>query len=146
MRLLYLRIFFFFYCGLFVLILVVFVLFLLHYVSDKFHLWPSSGDLPWPRIDMLSLLTVSPVITAFHSCCLSYHAFDQVNPSLAWVGIETAIFWQCLPGTEVTHGPLFYLCFKKCYLKGVLIYVGSRWLLINQLVIMLCSFLFQIWN
>ena len=39
--------FFFFqiYCGLFVLILVVFELFLLHYVSAKFHLWPSSGDL-----------------------------------------------------------------------------------------------------
>ena len=37
-------IFFFIYCGLFVLILVVFVLFLLHYVSAKFPLWPSSGD------------------------------------------------------------------------------------------------------
>ena len=37
--------FFFIYCGLFVLILVVFVLFLLHYISAKFHLWPSSGDL-----------------------------------------------------------------------------------------------------
>ena len=32
-------------CGLFVLILVVFMLFLLHYVSAKFHLWPSSGYL-----------------------------------------------------------------------------------------------------
>ena len=40
-----LRINSFIYCGLFVLILVVFVLFLLHYVSAKFHLWPSSGDL-----------------------------------------------------------------------------------------------------
>ena len=29
--------------------------------------------LPRPRIGMLSLVTVSPVITAFHSCCLSIH-------------------------------------------------------------------------
>ena len=46
-----------------------------HYVSAKFHLWPSSGDLPRPRIGMLSLVTISPVITAFHSCCLSHHVF-----------------------------------------------------------------------
>ena len=31
--------------------------------------------LPWPRIGMMSLVTVSPVITAFHSCCLSHHVF-----------------------------------------------------------------------
>ena len=41
---------------------------------------------------MLSLVTVSPVITAFHRCCLSHHIFWP-----AWVGIETAIFWQCSP-------------------------------------------------
>ena len=35
---------------------------------------------------MLSLVTVSPVITAFHSCCLSHQVFDQVNLWLAWVG------------------------------------------------------------
>ena len=63
----------------FVLILVVFVLFLLHYVSAKFHLWPSSGDKPRPRIGMLSLVTVSAVITAFHSCCLSHQVLNQVN-------------------------------------------------------------------
>ena len=28
---------------------------------------------------MLSLVTVSPVITAFLSCYLSHHVFDQVN-------------------------------------------------------------------
>ena len=39
--------------------------FFFHYVSAKFQLWPSSGDLPRPRIGMLSLVTVSPVITAF---------------------------------------------------------------------------------
>ena len=66
-------------------------------------LWPSSGDLPRPRIGMLSLVTVSPVITAFHSCCLSHHVFGQVNLWPAWVGFETAIFWQCSPGTEETH-------------------------------------------
>ena len=61
---------------------------------------------------MLSLVTVSPVITAFHSCCLLHHVFDQVNLWPAWVGFETAIFWQCSPGTVETqclyplhHGP-----------------------------------------
>ena len=103
----------FIYCKLFVLILVVFLCcFFFHYVSAKFHLWSSSGDLPRPRIGMLSLVTVSPVITAFHSCCQSYHVFDQVNLWPAWVGFETAIFWQCSPGTVETqrlyplhHGP-----------------------------------------
>ena len=35
-----------------------------HNVSAKFHLWPSSGNKPRPRIGMLSLVTVSPVIAA----------------------------------------------------------------------------------
>ena len=89
-----------------------FCCFFFHYVLAKFHLWPSSGDLPWPRIGMLSLVTVSPVITAFHSCCLSHHVFDQVNLWSAWVGFETAIFWRCSPRTVETqrlyplrHGP-----------------------------------------
>ena len=89
-----------------------FVCFFFHYVSATFHLWPSSGDLPRPRIGMLTLVTISPVITAFHSCCLSHHVFDQVNLWPAWVGFETAIFWQCSPGTVETqrlyslhHGP-----------------------------------------
>ena len=66
--------------------------------------------LPRPRIGMMSLVTVSSVITAFHSCCLSHHVFDQVNLCPAWVGFETAIF--CSPGTVETqhldplrHGP-----------------------------------------
>ena len=107
------RINFFIYCGLFVLILVAFLCcFFFHCVSAKFHLWPSSGDLPQPRIGMMSLVTISPVITAFHSCCLSHHVFDQVNLWQAWVGFETVIFWQCSPGTVDTqrlypllHGP-----------------------------------------
>ena len=92
----------FIYCGLFGSFLVVFFCFFFHYVSAKFHLCPSSGDLPRPQIGMLSLVTVSPVITAFHSCCLSHHVFDQVNLWPAWVGFETAIFWQCSPGTVET--------------------------------------------
>ena len=114
----------FIYCGLFVLILLVFFFlccFFFHYVSAKFHLWPSSGDLPRPRIGMLSLVTVSPVITAFHSCCLSHHVFDQVNLWPAWVGFETAVFWQCSPGTLETqrlyplrHGPRKWFQLKTC--------------------------------
>ena len=77
--------------------------FFFHYVSAKFHLWPSSGDLPRPRIGIQSLVTVSPVINTFHSCCLSHHFFDQVNLWPAWVGFETAIFWQCSPGTVETQ-------------------------------------------
>ena len=104
---------FFFYCGLFVLILVVFC------VVSSFTTFRQnfpSGLLQVnylrPRIGMLSLVTVSPVIIAFHSCCLSNHVFDQVNLWPAWVGFETAIFWQCSPGTAETqrlyplrHGP-----------------------------------------
>ena len=52
---------------------------------------------------MPSLVIVSPVITAVHSCCLSQHVFDQVNLWPTWVGIETAIFWQCSPGTVETQ-------------------------------------------
>ena len=78
---------------------VLFFCFFFHYVSAKFHIWPSLGDLPRPRIGILSLVTVSPVITVFHSWCLSHHVFDQVNLWPAWVGFETAIFWQCSPGT-----------------------------------------------
>ena len=46
------------------------------------------------------------------SCCLSHHVLDQVNLWPAWVGFETAIFWQCSPWTVETqrlyllhHGP-----------------------------------------
>ena len=37
--------------------------FFFHCVSAKLHLWSSSGDLPRPWIETLSLVTVSPVIT-----------------------------------------------------------------------------------
>ena len=33
---------------------------------------------------MLSLVTVSPVITAFHSCCLSHYVFDQADLGRNW--------------------------------------------------------------
>ena len=59
----------------------------------------------------MSLITVSPGITAFHSC-LANHDFDQVKPLAGSVGFETAIFRQCSPGTVKTqrlyplrHGP-----------------------------------------
>ena len=70
----------FIYCGLFFLILVVFCV-----VSSFTTFRPNFTSgllqviLPQPRIGMLCLVTVSPVITAFHSCCLSHHVFDQVN-------------------------------------------------------------------
>ena len=93
----------------FFLVFFVCLVFFFHYVSANFHLWPSSGDLPRPRIGMRSLVTVSPVITAFHSCCLLHHVFDQVNLWPAWVGFETSIFWQCSPGTVETQR-LYPLC------------------------------------
>ena len=37
------------------------------------------------RIGMLSLVTVSPVSTAFHICCQSHHVFEHVNLWPAWV-------------------------------------------------------------
>ena len=120
----------FIYCRLFPLILVVFC------VVSSFTTFRSnftSGLLqvifPRPWIGMLSLVTVSPVITAlFHSCCLSHHVFDQENIWPAWVGFETAIFWQCSPGTVETqhlyplrHGPRraikdgFFWSYKSLY-------------------------------
>ena len=98
----------FIYCGLFVLILVFFFCVVssfttFHYVSGL------QVILPRPRIGMMSLVTVSPVITAFCSCCLSHHVFDQVNLWPFWVWFETAIFWLCSPGTVETQR-LYPLC------------------------------------
>ena len=92
--------------------------------------------LPRPWRGMLSLETVSPVITAFHSCCLSHHVFDQVNLWPAWVGFETAIFWQCSPGTVETQR-LYLLChgprraIKDGFLSEVAVKSpeeGQRWI------------------
>ena len=58
---------------------------------------------------MLSLVTIFPVITAFHSCCLLHHIFDQETLWPAWVGIETAIFRQWSSGTVETQR-LYPLC------------------------------------
>ena len=76
--------------------------------------------LPRPRIGIMSLVTVFLVITTFHSCCLSHHVFEQVNLWPAWVGFETAIFWQYSPGTVETqrlyplrHGPRRAIKWKK---------------------------------
>ena len=76
----------FIYCGLFVLVLVVFCV-----VSSFTTFRPNFTSgllqviLPRPGIGMLSLVTVSPVITAFHSCCLSHHVFWPSKP-LAGLG------------------------------------------------------------
>ena len=78
---------------------------------------------------MLSLVTVSPVITAFHSCCLSHHVFDQVNLWPALVGIETAIFWQCSPGNVETQR-LYPLCHGPWRAIKVEIFFG----LINPII------------
>ena len=103
----------FIYCGLFFLILVVFFFFFCVVSSfttfrPNFTFGLLQVILPRPRIRMMSLVTVFPVITAFHSCCLSHHVFEQVNLWPAWVGFETAIFWLCSPGTIETqrHYPL----------------------------------------
>ena len=74
---------------------------------------------------MLSLVTVSPVITAFHSC-LSHHFFFffyEVNLWPAWVGFETAIFWQCSPGTVETQRlyPLRLLYSGQTLILGVVL-------------------------
>ena len=79
-------------------------LFIADFLSSSWYFFFFFFFLPRPRIGMMSLVTVFPVITAFHSCCLSHHVFDQVNLWPAWVGFETAIFWQCSPGTvEKNH-------------------------------------------
>ena len=91
----------FIFCGLFVLILVVFFMFFL--LSLRFDQISPLAFFRWFYRDLLSLVTVFPVITAFHSCYLSHHVFDQVNLWPAWVGFETAIFWQCSPGTLETQ-------------------------------------------
>ena len=60
MRLLKLRINFYLlrtFCPNLVIVIFFLCCFFFHYVSAKFHLWPSSGDLPRPRIGMLSLVT-----------------------------------------------------------------------------------------
>ena len=75
--------------------------------------------LPRLQIGMLSLVTVSPVITAFHSCCLSPHVFDQVNLWLALVGFETTIFWQCSPETIETQRLYPLRQIKKPHLKMI---------------------------
>ena len=87
MRLLNLRINFFIYCRLFVLILVVFCV-----VS------------PSLRFGQISPLAFFRWLTATSKRnAESCNVFEQVNLWPAWVGIETAIFWQCSPGTVETQ-------------------------------------------
>ena len=92
-----------------------------HYVSAKFHLWPSSSAEPRPRVGMLSLVTVSPVITAFHSCCLLYHVFDQVTlwPALGrnWNRYNlTNLTWNRWNSTPLSAAPVIR-CANNCIYK-----------------------------
>ena len=81
--------------------------FFFHYVSAKFHLWPSSGDSPRPQIGMLSLVTASPVITSFHIFVYRTTFFDQVNLSPDWVGFETMTMlnWNRRDSTPLSAAP-----------------------------------------
>ena len=88
----------FIYCRLLVLILVVFVLFLL---SLRFGQISPLAFFWW--FTKTSDRNAELVITAFHSCRLSHHIFDQENLWPAWVGFETTIFWQCSSGTVETQ-------------------------------------------
>ena len=75
-------------------------------VIIKFHLWPSSGDLPRPRIGTLSLAIVSPVITAFHSCCLLHHVLNQVNLGRIWNRYPlTMLTWKRRDSTPLSAVP-----------------------------------------
>ena len=95
---------------------------------------------------MLILVTVSPVITAFHSCCLSHHVFDQVNIWSAWVGFETAIFWQCSPRPLETqclyplhHGP------RRAIKDGFFGLICSPYLVFHRKIILRLRSLISKW-
>ena len=112
MRLLNLRInFFFIYCGLFFphlgsfCVVSSFTTFRPNFTSGLLQV-----ILPRPRIGMLSLVTVSPVITAFHSCCLSHHVFWPSKP-LAGLGriwnryLLTMLTWYRGDSTPLSAPP-----------------------------------------
>ena len=64
-------------------------------VSSFTTFWPNFTSgllqviLPRPRIGMLSLLTVSLVIAAFHSCCLSHHVLWLWSIAPLWKAVIT---------------------------------------------------------
>ena len=106
----------FIYCGLFSHLVSFCVVSSFTTIRANFTSGLLQVILPRPQIGMLSLVTISPVITAFDSCCLSHHVFDQVNLRPAWVEFETAITWQCSPETVETqrlyplhHGPCWHV-------------------------------------
>ena len=110
------RINFFVYCGLFVLILVVFFLFVCFVSSfttfrPNFTSGPLQVILPRPQIGMMCLVTVFPVITAFHSCCVSHHVFWPSKP-LAGLGriwnryLLTMLTWNRTDSTPLSAAPL----------------------------------------
>ena len=64
------------------------------------NIWPSSGDFTATSDWNAESCNRIPSNYCLHSCC---HVFDQVNLWPAWVSFETAIFWQCSPGTVETQ-------------------------------------------
>ena len=61
--------------------------------------------LPRPRIGMLSLVTVSPVITAFHSRCLSHHVFWPSKPLIWNHYLLTMLTWNRRDSTPLSAAP-----------------------------------------
>ena len=97
MRLLNLRINFFINCGLFCPHLGSFC------VASSFTMSRpnfTSGDFTATRIGILSLVTVPPVITAFHSCCLSHHVFWPSKPLAGH--LLTMLTWNCRDSTPLS--------------------------------------------
>ena len=109
----------FFYCRLFVLILVGFFFFVVVVVFFSlrfgqisplafFFRWlTATSDRNAEFINHITALLLPSIVVVYRTTF-----FHQVNLWPAWVGFETAIFWQCSPGTVQTqslyplrHGP-----------------------------------------
>ena len=113
----------FIYCGLFFLILVVFVLFLL---SLRFSQISPLAFFRWYTATSdrnADLVTVSPVITAFHSCCLSHHVFWPSKPLADMVRIWnryllTMPSWNLRDSTSLSAAPRAP--------KGIFHYVSAK--------------------
>ena len=75
--------------------------------------------LPRPRIGMLSLVTVSPVITAFHSCCLSHKKINSLitkrRETLSGEKSICIIFNACqFLLTDTNYYIYIYICVCVC--------------------------------
>ena len=115
----------FFYCGVFVLILVVFFFVVVSF-SQCFGQMSSLAFFRWLTTTSDRNAESCNRIPSNYclSCCLSHHIFDQVNLWPAWVGIETAIFWQCSPVTMLTCN--IYLKKEKCMIWRLLFFLSNK--------------------